>query len=308
MQWDTAVVGNASQAGGINNATPSSGGATGTGPQLFARQMFAGLRTRYGTLTLGRQYSGSYLVAAGPATPIPGLYGTGASLIPVNGMPTRVNNSVVYTSPSLAGLRFYGTGTTGSENNVEGNVPSGSAFTNAKAGRGVDAAFFYARGGLSAGASGWYVYNNTYAATETALAIKKGWQVAANYNFFGLTTVYGTASGAKIDGGNYANVTKTLSKSFGWSVATLTPVGNSRIGLNYTNFNDQSAQNKDAQLFGVMYWYYLSQKARLYASWGWLKNGQPSAYNLLDAGSLVATVVKPGTDAHGAQAGFAFEF
>jgi predicted porin len=308
MQWDTADVGNASQPGGINNTTASSGGATGTGPQLFARQMFAGFRTRYGTLTAGRQYSGSYLVAAGPATPIAGLYGTSASLIPMNGMPTRVNNSVVYTSPSLAGLRFYGLYTVGSEHNVEGNVPSGSSLTNSKAGHGGDAALFYAHGGLTAAVSGWWVYNATYAATETALAIKKGWQASANYNFFGYTTVYGTASGAKITGGNYENVTKSLSESFGWSVATLTPIGNSRIGLNYTNLNDKSSQNKDAELFGVMYWYYITPQARLYASWGYLKNGQPSTYNLLDGGSLVATVVKPGTDARGAQAGFAFEF
>lgn len=308
VHFDLGDLGNSTPAAGINNGTASSGGGTGTGPQLFARQIFAGIRTPAGSLLLGRQYAGSYLVAAGPATPWAGLYGCSASILAVNGMPTRVNNAAVYASPVLSGLRVYLTAGTGSENNVDGTVPSGSAFTNARAGRVGDAALFYSIGALNLGASAWYVYNNTFATGETDLAIKKGWQAAANYNFFGHFTLYGTVTQAEITGGNYENVTKALSKSLGWSASVMIPYGNSKLALNYSNLNDKSKLNKDGDLWGVMYWYKLKPQTTVYASAGWQKNHGAATYSLLDAGSLVGSTAKPGSDARGFEMGFAQEF
>ena len=103
--------------------------------------------------------------------------------------------------------------------------------------------------------------------TETGLAIKKGWEVCANYNF-GFLTVYGTGSGAKITGDNYENATAALSDTLGRSASLLVLFGNSRAGVSYTNFNDKSKLNRDAELWGVGYWYMLTPKSKVYASWG----------------------------------------
>lgn len=308
LHFDMGDMGNSTSAGGINNSVGSSGGGNGSGPQLFARQMFAGVRTPVGSLLIGRQYAGSYLVAAGPATPWPGLYGSSASFLALNGMPLRVNNAVVYASPTVGGLRAYLTGGTGAENNTEGNVASGSAFTNAKSGRVGDAALFYTLGGLNLGASAWYLYNGTFAANETGLATKKGWQAAANYNLANLFTVYGTVTGGKITGGDYENVTKTLSDSLGWSTALMIPYGNNKLAFNYSHLNDKSKLNKDGDLWGLMYWYKIKPQSTIYATAGWQRNHGTATYSLLDAGSLVGSVARPGADARGFEAGFAQEF
>ena len=71
---DTGNTGNASVVPGINNSAASSGGQLGTGSQLFSRQVYAGLASgRYGSVTIGRQYAGSYLAAAVTGNPGAGI-------------------------------------------------------------------------------------------------------------------------------------------------------------------------------------------------------------------------------------------
>ena len=113
-------------------------GTSGQGGVLFGRQAFVGLRSeRLGQVSLGRQYSSVYVATgefsafgntgAGPNTsviggfaggyePVRGASGTGtppAAGATGNGGPARVNNSVRYESPSIAGFRagvLYGAG------------------------------------------------------------------------------------------------------------------------------------------------------------------------------------------------------
>ena len=66
-------------------------------------------------------------------------------------MPTRVNNSMVYLTPSFYGLTGHLTYTTGSENNVVSDtVVSGTTKTNDKAGQGYDLALFFKHGPFNA--------------------------------------------------------------------------------------------------------------------------------------------------------------
>jgi predicted porin len=112
-------------------------GTSGQGGALFGRQAFVGLKSDYGDLTLGRQYSSIYSATSdysafsngnyGPSTaviggfaggyePVRGASGTAtppAAGATGNGGPARVNNSVRYESPSLYGVRagaLYGFG------------------------------------------------------------------------------------------------------------------------------------------------------------------------------------------------------
>jgi predicted porin len=139
--------------GGINIDT----GSSAQGGQLFGRQAFGALRNaNFGTISAGRQYSSLY-VQTGEFSAFSNVTGTGASTAvlggyaggyePVqgganaagttsqtnsesqNGGPARVNNSVRYTSPVMAGFKasvLYGageiTGGTGGTRLVDGSI------------------------------------------------------------------------------------------------------------------------------------------------------------------------------------------
>ncbi|MFM0593192.1 MULTISPECIES: porin [Paraburkholderia] len=110
---------------GFNSLT----GAQSSAGYMFNRQAYVGLSNdRYGTVTLGRQYTPYFQMvgALGPTGVLTGA--TGAHPGDVDALDTtlRLNNSVTYLSPTLAGLQFsaqYGLG------GVPGSVASGSQFS-----------------------------------------------------------------------------------------------------------------------------------------------------------------------------------
>jgi predicted porin len=97
-------------------------GTSGQGA-FWGRQAFVGLDSRFGTLTLGRQYGSIYTLTSefsqftnGPIGASTAIIGGFGGYEPVrgngtdgtatgNGGPARINNSVKYESPSLAGFR-----------------------------------------------------------------------------------------------------------------------------------------------------------------------------------------------------------
>ena len=76
---------------------------TSNGSQIFSRQIYAGLQNRFGTLTAGRQYAGSYRSSVISAAMGAGFFGSSAGkLLPlIGGMPTQLNNSLVYASQKV---------------------------------------------------------------------------------------------------------------------------------------------------------------------------------------------------------------
>lgn len=310
VDLSTGVAGNGANTNGVNNATPSSGGFLGNGNQLFSRQAYAGVATdSYGQLTLGRQYSGSYIAAAIMGNALgPGFYGSGVTYLPIiGGMPTRLNNSIVYRSPSLAGLSAYITYTVGSENNVNGTTVSGTSRVTDSSGAGWDAALFYRKDKLNAGLTVWDVKNATFAATETGLANKTGYQGVVNYDF-GFMKLYGTYVSGKISGGNYENVTKTLSKSSGWSTSAAFPFGNHTVMVSYSELDDQSQLNRDGSLVGIAYTYKIHDSTRLYANYGRQLNNANASYSLLNGGDLTGSVVAAGYNPSGVMVGLNTKF
>lgn len=313
---DTGSVGNGAVVPGINNASPSSGGQLGNGAQIFSRQVYVGLASdRWGSFTVGRQYAGSYAAALMANAMGVGLYGYSSAILPAAGLPTRVNNSLVYLTPRLNGFSGHFTYTTGSENNVNDDTvtaPGATTRTNDKAGQGFDLAVTYVKGPFNAMASTWNVYNASYAvpaggAAETGLARRIGWQLGGSYDF-GVAKVFGQIVAGKISGGNYENVTRALSKSRGWSVSALVPLGKHKVYASYTAFDDKSVLNRDAKLVGVGYSYDLYANTRLYASWGKMVNNANASYSLPDGGNLVGNVTTRGFDPEGVMAGVNFVF
>ncbi|MGU7773782.1 porin [Burkholderia sp. MR1-5-21] len=127
---------------GFNSAT----GAMATNNLMFSRQAFVGLtNAAYGSLTFGRQYASYYQLLSpySPTTWLTGFYGAHPG--DLDGLDTdyRANNTIEYTSPTLAGFKFGGSYSLGG---VAGSVNRGSTWT---------AAVQYANGpfGLAAGFS-----------------------------------------------------------------------------------------------------------------------------------------------------------
>jgi predicted porin len=107
---------------GFNSLT----GAQGSAGYLFNRQAYVGLSdTRYGTLTLGRQYTPYFTMvgALGPTSALTGATGAHPGDLDALDTTLRFNNSVTYISPNIAGLTAgaqYGLG------GVPGSIASGS--------------------------------------------------------------------------------------------------------------------------------------------------------------------------------------
>ncbi|KXV16868.1 porin [Caballeronia megalochromosomata] len=110
---------------GFNSLT----GAQASAGTIFNRQAYMGLSNdRYGTLTLGRQYTPyfSMVGALGPTGVLTGA--TGAHPGDVDALDTtlRFNNAVTYASPVIAGFAFSAQYALGG---VPGSIASGSNFS-----------------------------------------------------------------------------------------------------------------------------------------------------------------------------------
>jgi len=301
---------------GENNTVPSSGGLTGTGNQIFSRQAYAGLASDIlGKLTLGRQYSGSYMAVATESNVFgTGFYGNGGLyLASIGGMPTRVNNAIVYrTSPFegfLKGFSAHATYTAGSENNLENaNIVSGTGITDSS-GEGYDLALFYRYKGLTTALTGWIVNNASYNAAggETGLAEHKGLQAIVNYDF-GFLKLYGHYATGRYSGGNYENVTKKLSDADGWDFSAKVPFGKHAIMASYARIDDKSRLDQDGSLVGIGYTYKLFDATWLYVNWGKQFNSSNATYSLLNGGDLVGRVVEAGYNPDGVMIGLNTKF
>ena len=310
VQFDTGEAGNATPATGANVTTPSSGGTLGTGSQLFSRQMWAGVDAGFGQISIGRQYAGSYFMmgAIGSAHG-DGLYGNLTSLLPVVGaMPTRLNSSIAWSTPQVANFRGQFTYSAGSENNTHSNIVTGATTINSKSGQGFDLTGVYSYAKGQAAVSTWNLNNASFvSAGETAIAKKKGYQLAANYDF-GPFQIFGDFIHGTISGGNYQNVTKTLSSATGYGLSAIVPFGKSKFSAGWTRLNDMSQLNKDATLYGVSYWYELMPNAQLYATAGKVLNNRNANYSLLDGGNLDGNVARVGFHPNGVEGGMNYRF
>ncbi|MCL2829637.1 MAG: porin [Betaproteobacteria bacterium] len=310
IDLSTGVAGNGPNTNGINNTVVSSGGFLGNGNQLFSRQAYAGLASdTYGQITLGRQYTASYLAAAIDGTAFgPGFYGSSVTFLPIiGGMPTRVNNAIVYRSPSFSGFYAYATYTAGSENNVNETIVSGTSRVTDSSGSGWDLGLFYRSKTLTAALTAWDVYNASFAENETGLAKKKGWQAVVNYDF-GPVKLYGNYVSGRITGGNYENITKTMSKADGWGLSLKVPFGNHSILAGYTRVDDKSLLNRDGSLVGIAYTYKLYDATWLYVNYGKQINNSNASYSLMNGGDLVGNVAKPGYNPSGVMMGLNTKF
>ena len=303
-----AGAGNAGNFGGINNTVASTGGAPGTGSQIFSRQGLVGLQGNWGSVHFGRLLTGSYVGETSVVDPVGGGLYAGITATGSQGLASRVNNGVTYKTPNMNGFSGWFTYSPGSENNLSGPTAVGATTTNDKAGRGYDLAFFYSNGPFNGVLSAWN-WNATswVTAGETDLAQKRGALLGANYDFKMVKLHLGLIS-AKIDGGNYQNVTKSFSKTGTTFVSAVVPLGAGSIVLNRIALDDKSLLNKDFTAWSLGYLYDFSKRTTLYADYGKVSNNANSSQALLDGGDTVGTPSVAGASQTGFMVGMRHKF
>jgi predicted porin len=223
-------------------------GANSTSGLLFNRQAFVGLKSdRAGQLTLGRQYTPYYLFL-GPYTGSNWLTGaTGAHPGDIDGLDSsfRINNSVSYVSPTIAGVTAsaqYGVG------GIAGSIERGQS---------LSAAVRYAAGPIGVAAGYLKMYNTELAsgfdsastASIPTSAVNAGYVSARSIQHFAVAGNY--TIGDLVLGLNYSNVRYAPG---GRSLFKDTAIFNTYSGLASYNFTP-------AFSLGAGYSYTLASKA-----------------------------------------------
>lgn len=273
---------------GINSDSGTLGQNQGAGAKGFGRGALVSLTGNFGEIRLGRTVTAisSEVQAVGDAF---GLGGAGnlQGIQPASG---RVNNSIWYQTPSMAGFIgkvSYAPGETS---------PAPGSGLGSSTGSSSAAALFYANKALSGALSytvhkhivdgssvKWFnsslaydfgaakVFGSFAMFKNPSAAITPATQAAADNNlgFAGFPTV-----------GYYAGQ-DDRSASLGVAV----PFGRSTVLAQVVHVNDRGPLNRDATQVGVAYLYALSKRTSLYADYGRVKNRNGSAYALTGATS-----------------------
>lgn len=271
-------------------------GASGQGGALFGRQGYVGLSGGFGTVTAGRQYTPYYNTEVMIDPFVSGLAGDTKNLMSSTGDSTsRMNNSVKYASPEVAGFKgdlVYGAGETAD---------------NTKAASQWGGSLGYLNGPLSLRV-GYHYRNNDTATTETSSArnlLVGGW-----YDFGPLKLHFGYGVDKGVNSAPYRNT----ANPFGYAVAPVAttdstdlllgltvPYGRNTFLASYIRKNDKMAANQDAQQFAIGHRYALSKRTDTYLSWGHIRNNNGASYT-------VGSSIESGTGNGAVSAGIRHQF
>jgi len=251
-------------------------GANSTSGLLFNRQAFVGLKSeRAGALTLGRQYTPYYLFL-GPYTGSNWLTGaTGAHPGDIDGLDSsfRINNSVSYVTPTIAGVTGsvqYGVG------GIAGSIERGQS---------ISAAVRYAAGPIGIAAGYLKMYNTELAsgfdsastASIPTSAVNAGYVSARSIQHVAVAGNY--TIGDLVLGLNYSNVryapgarslftgTAIFNTYSGLAVYNFTPAFSVGAGYSYTLASKANGISSAARYHQVSLKeaYNLSKRTTLYA-------------------------------------------
>ncbi|MES2263808.1 MAG: porin [Pseudomonadota bacterium] len=270
-------------AGNPGSATPAApGGATVTG--LFNRRAYVGLSGKFGTLSLGRDYTPVYWAALDSDALGLTFYGNLQESVVLSGTGSdrfgRVSNALFYLSPTIGGFTARALVSLGSESGgAPGTPPS-------KANRML-------------AASGKYAWN--------------GFMVTAVYQQIDLPKVAGTPAAFTGATGTRKDLVIGTRYSFGdWSVSTggmrvqqptvadtdgsqlwlggTVQIGSGTVHANVQRLRQHMAAGpaQVADVYSLAYLYPLSKRTALYASYGQVDNGTNGAFPLVSADPSIA--------------------
>lgn len=253
-------------------------GALNQGGLAFGRQSYAGLTSRLGSLTLGRQYTAVNNALCGEIDPFGcGLAGHAGNLMSVGGTPTnggngsRTNNAVRIATTSFEGFKAeatFGFGEVGNSNH---------------SGRTIGGSVGYGGGPLTLRVA----YNSVIdpSGVNNAQVTFIGGKYDAKFATFSLG--YAINKNAFSANSNIANP-----DSRDHLIGVAVPVGVGTILASYVKKVDHAGSN-DASQAAIGYTYALSKRTNLYTSYGHIHNNAPNTDkahfytvgNAIDAGT-----------------------
>lgn len=246
---------------------------------IFNRQAFVGLKTRAGSVALGRQYTPWHLTLAAVADPFgTGYAGTSKNLFPDVGSNARASNTVTYTSPSVGGVDVALAYSMGEQSTLS-------------AGRQFGGAIGYAHGPLVVRLA-YNAKNSDVVGTATTAAVGhdlgRNTLLAANYDFkvvklyFGYEVDKGFNAHPLGNPNAYAVKATPTTDSNEFLLGLSAPLANGTLMASIQHLNDRTKFNQDAASWGIGYLYPLSKRTSLYAAYAHINNKNGAGYTVFN--------------------------
>lgn len=263
----------------LESGTKIDTGALDATNTLFNRQAFVGLKSTYGAVALGRQYTPWHKALAALDPFGTGYAGTSKNLFPDWGSNVRTSNTVTYASPLSHGVE------------VELAYSAGEQ-TEFSAGRQFGGAVNYARGPLAVrlaynSKNTDVVANGITAAVNRSLG--RNTLLGATYDFrwVKLHAAYG------VDKGDNSTPLGNANNPYGGAAPTPSTDGRDVL-LGFTapvtahgtlmfsamHKDDRSSFNQDASSWGIGYLHALSKRTGLYAAYAHIRNQNGAGYTV----------------------------
>jgi predicted porin len=257
----------------IDTGDTAGGGFNNANGKFWNGQAWVGLETRFGNITMGRQYSPIFWALIPADFTAYGFYNnwagfTGAGFSPITPQgPIRLDNSVSYKSPTMGGLTVYGTYAMGE--NLTGVGPSGDIM-------GIAAG--WQLGGLYLAAGYHSIDVSAASSLETVLA------ATASYKFTNFGVSLGYTQQEFVGGGEVSTILGSLFANFG--------PGTLFVNVAMVSPDTLTTKNDDSLQLGVAYSMPLSKRTNWYVGLGMndLTGLQPRASTVSVDGAMRATV------------------
>jgi predicted porin len=212
------------------------------------RQSWVGLGGGFGHVTLGRDYSPTFL-AAYRGEPC-GWCGMG-SYAGLTGQGLRNSNMIKYDSPNFGGFSFALAHSAGEQ------VGSSVGNTN-------EGGVYYAGGPVNVA----YAYREV---KNSATVTQKGQYLGANVGF-GIAKIYALLGTEK------TNTSSVNQRYYGLGLGL--NLGGGNLNFTYMKLKDKTASNKDTNFGAVAYFYPLSKRTQVYAQYAQVNNDSAATNNV----------------------------
>jgi predicted porin len=247
---------------------------------IFNRQAFVGLKSKAGTVTLGRQYTPWHQALAQVGDPFgTGYAGGSKNLFPDSGVNVRTSNTVIYTAPVISGFT------------ADVAYSAGEQAGSSEAGRQMGASLGYTAGPLNVRVA-YNHKNSDVAAAPGVVAVSRtigtNTLLAANYDFVVVKAyfAYGVDKGfnsTPLGNSNnpFGGVKPTPSTDGNEILLGLSaPVGTGTLLASVMRKDDKTSFNQDARAWGIGYLYPLSKRTSLYTVYGSIDNKNGAGYTV----------------------------
>jgi predicted porin len=247
---------------------------------IFNRQAFVGLKSKAGTLTIGRQYTPWHQALAQVGDPFATGYAGGSkNLFPDFGSNVRTSNTVMYSAPAVMGFT------------ADVAYSAGEQSGDSSAGEQAGASIGYSRGPLNVRLA--YNHKNSDVAEGPNVpavnrSVGRNILLAANYDFkvikayFAYSKDEGFNSAPLGNSGTpFGGVRATPSTDGNEVLLGLSaPVGTGTLLASVMRKDDRTSFNQDARSWGVGYLYPLSKRTNLYTAYGSIDNRNGAGYTV----------------------------